>query len=1209
MKRIVFLLWGLLLTLIVLAGVLLWLLETTSGAKASINLLNTFTPIKVQYSDLKGNLYALELNDAKIESATFNAKINHLNLEWSPFTALFQQGVQIEKFTSRNVELTLADTESDTKAIENIDWRLPVKLGIKSAIINNLYIPSFHPDAIKQLSVAAQLEKDEWIISEFSFEHPDLTAEFTGQLIPFDQLTHSLDFKFNTNQFGSGVLNSQGNIEQSIITLNLVEQKTNLNASLTNWLTNPKLDFSADIDSPDLLGNPAKLKIKGIGTFNEGNVSLGGKIADQNIKIDKLDYIRKNKEFSVLSEGVFLEALFVLKADFSKDKLHKSELSWAPKTPLANVKINSSKTRISGAWNNLEISNESLANTHGQKAKLAISANLKDFQNLKINPSKLAILGGEITLAGDASLQAPLSLNLNSNAKNIQLEKVDPRLPKLQSGVAQINWVNGEKQSALTASLSNLQAIINSSPVTGYGELKISNDVIQLATLNLEAKGNNSIKLELLDPVTQFISIDSNINDLGAFINDASGLIKGKVDVGIKSTLVNGQIEASNLKVTDLLSIEALSLVASHPGNTQLINISGTELKLNDYLINKADLDINGTQEQHQIELGLTDSKDRTLSLNAQGNLSNAEYQLDVQKLSSSSQELGSIKNNGPIEFIYSMQKAVLKPFCLDSEIILFCGDLQTGETIDGQVDLTILASDTNRNTNTQLGTVTLIPKTDTKIQANFQIANKQFSKLIVDASLGKLAIRNQDEETLDLDNLILTATGENNNIAVIFNSDVAGGTIGLQGTLNGDYNDPNIEASLKGHLPKLEDVSPLLISTDIRQGNFLFELLINGRLKTPTVSGFAKVNDTKVHIPELGTTQNIALDLEMRDAANGTINGLINSGDGKGLLDGTIKWEKEPVAELKLTGNKLLIADTKSLSLTASPDLVMNYSPGKLDLNGEIKIDRAFTTLASSGSNTSLSNDIVFVDEELGLEPETVSSIQKRNINITTEFINPARIESFGLIGAVTGKLRITQKDSGPVLGNGQLSITGQYKAFGQVLQIESGRLNYVNTALDNPVIEFYATRQIADIKVGVRVSGRPNALISKLESTPSMREAEILNYLVLGKAPGAASEAESNQLTQAAVALALARSESGIQNIAGKAGLSDLSLTQELGGLALSLGKQLSPRLYLGYTMGFIEPINIAKVRYILSSKWVLESEISDETRAILKYRFEKD
>ncbi|NNC97974.1 MAG: translocation/assembly module TamB, partial [Gammaproteobacteria bacterium] len=131
----------------------------------------------------------------------------------------------------------------------------------------------------------------------------------------------------------------------------------------------------------------------------------------------------------------------------------------------------------------------------------------------------------------------------------------------------------------------------------------------------------------------------------------------------------------------------------------------------------------------------------------------------------------------------------------------------------------------------------------------------------------------------------------------------------------------------------------------------------------------------------------------------------------------------------------------------------------------------------------------------------------------------------------------------------------------------------------------------------------------LSRLESTPTLRESDILSYLVLGRPPGAASEDESNRLANAAVALALSRSESGIQTIADRSGLSELSLTQELGGLALNVGKQLSPRLFIGYSMGFIEPVNVAKIRYMLSSKWIIESEVSEETRALLKYRFERD
>ncbi len=53
--------------------------------------------------------------------------------------------------------------------------------------------------------------------------------------------------------------------------------------------------------------------------------------------------------------------------------------------------------------------------------------------------------------------------------------------------------------------------------------------------------------------------------------------------------------------------------------------------------------------------------------------------------------------------------------------------------------------------------------------------------------------------------------------------------------------------------------------------------------------------------------------------------------------------------------------------------------------------------------------------------------------------------------------------------------------------------------------------------------------------------------------------------------------------------------------------LGKYLSPKLYVGYGVGIYQPISTFRIRYLLSSKWSIESMTGDERATDLLYRFE--
>jgi translocation and assembly module TamB len=52
-----------------------------------------------------------------------------------------------------------------------------------------------------------------------------------------------------------------------------------------------------------------------------------------------------------------------------------------------------------------------------------------------------------------------------------------------------------------------------------------------------------------------------------------------------------------------------------------------------------------------------------------------------------------------------------------------------------------------------------------------------------------------------------------------------------------------------------------------------------------------------------------------------------------------------------------------------------------------------------------------------------------------------------------------------------------------------------------------------------------------------------------------------------------------------------------QEKRETALVLGKYLTPRLYIAYAAGVASALNVFRVRYELSKRWLLQTESSSE------------
>ena len=67
-------------------------------------------------------------------------------------------------------------------------------------------------------------------------------------------------------------------------------------------------------------------------------------------------------------------------------------------------------------------------------------------------------------------------------------------------------------------------------------------------------------------------------------------------------------------------------------------------------------------------------------------------------------------------------------------------------------------------------------------------------------------------------------------------------------------------------------------------------------------------------------------------------------------------------------------------------------------------------------------------------------------------------------------------------------------------------------------------------------------------------------------------------------------------------------MSSNDALGTAAFTVGKYLSPRLYLSYGVGLFEPGQVVTLRYILSRRWNFEAQQStNSSRASFNYRYE--
>jgi translocation and assembly module TamB len=210
-----------------------------------------------------------------------------------------------------------------------------------------------------------------------------------------------------------------------------------------------------------------------------------------------------------------------------------------------------------------------------------------------------------------------------------------------------------------------------------------------------------------------------------------------------------------------------------------------------------------------------------------------------------------------------------------------------------------------------------------------------------------------------------------------------------------------------------------------------------------------------------------------------------------------------------------------------------------------------------------------------------------------------------------LTGNLKIEQQAGQPTSGTGEITIpSGRYRAYGQRLDIENGRVLFTGGPVTNPGLDIRATRTSGTIVTGLLVSGRLSNPKIELFSTPAMGQTDILSYLLFGRPLEDASGEDSATMAQAALALGLAGGDRIARSLRERIGLDEFRVeTTDSGDQAsLVVGRYLSPDFYVSYAVGLIESVNSLNLRYQITNHWQLEAESGIHQGADLLYTIER-
>jgi translocation and assembly module TamB len=420
--------------------------------------------------------------------------------------------------------------------------------------------------------------------------------------------------------------------------------------------------------------------------------------------------------------------------------------------------------------------------------------------------------------------------------------------------------------------------------------------------------------------------------------------------------------------------------------------------------------------------------------------------------------------------------------------------------------------------------------------------------------------------------------------------------------------------------IPDLAFVAGLTPEVTESGGRVTGQLDLGGTLATPALTGRVMLADGRAQIPEAGTT---LTDIDLALGADGSdvvlLSASARSGEGTIALTGVLSvFDAVPTADLRLQGEEFELANTRDARIVVTPDLTIVAGAERIDVAGEVFIPRAAITpqdvpagaIAASGDQV-----LVGAGDELAPEPP-----QPLHARVRIRLGDEVHFDGFGLTARFEGNVVAVQRPESPVTGTGELRILdGEYRAYGQGLVIESGRIFFAGGPITEPAIDLRAVRRPQQgILVGAHVVGTLEEPEFTLFSEPSMTQQEQLSWLVLGRSLQEAPAGERSALSQAALALGVRGGDFLARNIGDRLGLDQLTIdtgTGEAGApddpgeAALVAGLYLTPRLYVSYGIGLFDPINVLRIQYTVARQWEIVTESSSEaTGADIIYRVER-
>ena len=326
-----------------------------------------------------------------------------------------------------------------------------------------------------------------------------------------------------------------------------------------------------------------------------------------------------------------------------------------------------------------------------------------------------------------------------------------------------------------------------------------------------------------------------------------------------------------------------------------------------------------------------------------------------------------------------------------------------------------------------------------------------------------------------------------------------------------------NAPISLTARTPELNlrRIQPFVPAITSIDGTLKLNLAVAGTLATPDLSGSANARISRMRLEgsPISDFQNSTLSATFADKKITVRPSIINASGGTATLKGSIDLASpEPLLDLGLSGEYLLLYRTPDFSFRGNPKLRLSGSLAEATISGELQ----------------LVESLIYKDVEiLPFGVPRTSEIPSPNLPSFAPRVTKKAGPSKAPSGPMTWKLDIDVSTRDPILIRGNLAkgeVTGQVKVSGTIgdpktsgtlttrdlaadlpfseLKVQTGVITLRPNALTNPTINLRGSSEVGQYTIQVYLSGPVQNPKLVLTSDPPMPESEIMLLLATGSA-----------------------------------------------------------------------------------------------------------